>query len=86
LVRASRASARIELVFGSEEEAKAIHSSLKLEEKLPESARCRVKVARRKNVLFMEIDARDTAALRAAMNSFLRWTMVARDAIEAVGR
>ncbi len=85
MVRAKGASARVELVFDDEEKAKAIHSSLKLEE-LPETARCKVEVARRKNVLFIEIDARDTAALRAALNSFLRWTMVARDAIEAVGK
>ncbi|MCS7131254.1 MAG: KEOPS complex subunit Pcc1 [Hadesarchaea archaeon] len=85
MVKATGASARVELMFGSEEEAKAIHSSLKLEEKLPESARCKVEVARRKNVLFIEIDARDTAALRAALNSFLRWTMVARDVIRARG-
>ncbi|MEM2908111.1 MAG: KEOPS complex subunit Pcc1 [Candidatus Hadarchaeales archaeon] len=86
MVKARGASAKVELVFDSEEKAKAIHSSLKLEEELPESARCKVEVARRKNVLFIEIDARDTAALRAALNSFLRWTMVARDAIEAVGK
>lgn len=86
MARAKGASATVELVFESEGEAKAIYSSLKLEEELPESARCKVEVARRKNILFIGIDARDTIALRAALNSFLRWTMVARDVIEAVGK
>lgn len=83
MVKTRRASASVELVFEDEKEARAIHSSLKPEELLPESTRCRAGVARRKNVLCLEIDARDTAALRAALNSFLRWTIVARDVIKA---
>jgi len=83
VVKARRASASVELIFKDEKEARAIYSSLKPEELLPESARCRANIARRKNVLCLEIDAKDTAALRAALNSFLRWTIVARDVIKA---
>ena len=83
MVKARRASANVEIIFESEKEAKAVHSSIKPEELLPESARCRASIARRKNVLCLEIDANDTAALRAALNSFLRWTIVARDVIKA---
>jgi len=83
VVKARRASANVEIIFESEKEAKAVHSSIKPEELLPESARCRASIMRRKNVLCLEIDAEDTAALRAALNSFLRWTIVARDVIKA---
>lgn len=83
MVKTRRACASVEFVFEDEREARAIHSSLKPEELLPESTRCRASVARRKNVLCLEVDARDTAALRAALNSFLRWTIVARDVIKA---
>lgn len=83
MVKTRRASASVELFFGSEKEARAIHSSLKPEELLPRSTRCKAGVTRRKNALCLEIDAKDTAALRAALNSFLRWTIVARDVIKA---
>jgi tRNA threonylcarbamoyladenosine modification (KEOPS) complex Pcc1 subunit len=83
MVKARRAIADVKIAFEKEKEAKSIHNSLKPEELLPDSARCKVIITRRKNVLCIEIDAKDTAALRAALNSFLRWTMVARDAIKA---
>lgn len=82
VVKAKQTSARVELHFPSSKIADAVCASLKLEEVLPESARCRASVSRRKNVLCLEIDAKDTAALRAALNSFLRWAIVARDVIE----
>ncbi len=52
---------------------------MKPEELLPKSARAEVDVSVRENILSLGIDARDTAALRAAVNSFLRWAAVARD-------
>jgi tRNA threonylcarbamoyladenosine modification (KEOPS) complex Pcc1 subunit len=83
MAKAKRGTAELEITFKKEREAKAVHNSLKPEELLPASARCKAVITRRKNVLCIEIDANDTAALRAALNSFLRWTMVARDAIKA---
>ncbi len=85
MVRAERTSASIELSFPGEKDADVVCSALKPEELLPESVKCKVSVSCRKNVLCLEIDAKDTAALRAALNSFLRWVTVARDMIE-VGR
>lgn len=82
MVRAKRAGASIELAFGSAKVADAVHRSLKPEELLPESAGCKVSIRRTKNVLCLEIDAKDTTALRAALNSFLRWATVARDMTE----
>jgi tRNA threonylcarbamoyladenosine modification (KEOPS) complex Pcc1 subunit len=83
MVRAKQASAHLELTFESMREAETVLKSLKPEQLLPKSSRCKVSISRRKNVLCLEIDAKDTAALRAALNSFLRWTIVARDVIKA---
>ena len=84
--RAKRATAKVELVFKNARVANAICNSLRPEEELPESARCKVSITCRKNVLCLEMNADDTVALRAALNSFLRWAMVARDVIERGGK
>lgn len=59
-----------------------MYRSLKPEEDLPGPARCKASVSRRGNVLYLKIEAAETAALRAAVNSFLRWAAVARDMIK----
>lgn len=86
MVKAERASASVEFAFKSAREAGAVQRALRPEETLPASTRCRVSIRRMKNVLCLQIDAEDTAALRAALNSFLRWTIVARDVIESKGK
>lgn len=80
-----RTSASVELAFPSERDACVVYSALKPEEFLPESVKCKASLSCRRNVLRLQIYAKDTAALRAALNSFLRWAAVARDMIE-VGR
>lgn len=86
MVRAERASAMVEFEFRSVREAEAVRQALSPEEVLPASTRCRTSVRRRKNVLCLRVDAGDTAALRAALNSFLRWTIVAHDMIKSGGK
>lgn len=82
MIEAIRTDASIELPFSSSREAKVIHDSLKPEELLPKTTRTEVDIKRGKNILYLEINAKDTAALRAAINSFLRWAIVARDMIK----
>jgi tRNA threonylcarbamoyladenosine modification (KEOPS) complex Pcc1 subunit len=82
VARAEEASAVLEFTFRSPREVKAVHQALMPEETLPDSTRCRVWVSRRKNVLCLRVKAKDTAALRAALNSFIRWMIVARDMVE----
>lgn len=69
----------IEVSFKDTKTAEIIRDSLKPEELLPKSARAEVEVATRENILSLDIEARDTVALRATINSFLRWAAVARD-------
>ncbi|KXA95904.1 hypothetical protein AKJ65_00190 [candidate division MSBL1 archaeon SCGC-AAA259E19] len=79
MAEALEASSSIELAFRNSETAKIVHDSLKPEELLPKSTRVEVDMQARKNNLSLNINAKDTAALRAAINSFLRWAAVARD-------
>jgi tRNA threonylcarbamoyladenosine modification (KEOPS) complex Pcc1 subunit len=81
MAKAKKASAYLELSFPSTKMANVIFTSLKPEEHLPKAAKCRAKITKRKNVLCLEVEAEDTAALRAALNSFLRWVSVARDMV-----
>lgn len=79
MAEAVRSSSAIEISFRDSEVADIVKDSLKPEELLPKPARAEVDVSVRENILSLDIDARDTAALRAAVNSFLRWAAVARD-------
>ena len=82
MVRSERASATVRMEFGSAREAEAVRRALAPEEVLPVSTRSRATVKRRESALFLRVDAEDTAALRAALNSFMRWAIVARDMLE----
>ncbi len=82
MAEASEANSVIQLSFESSEKAEIIKDSLEPEELLPKAARADVEISSRENILSLDIDARDTAALRAAVNSFLRWAAVARDMTE----
>ena len=86
MVKAEETSAVLEFTFRSPKEARAVHQALMPEEALPASTRCMVWIRRRKNVLCLRVKAKDTAALRAALNSFIRWMIVARDMVENGGK
>ncbi|KXA90579.1 hypothetical protein AKJ37_01320 [candidate division MSBL1 archaeon SCGC-AAA259I09] len=79
MAEAKTADSVIELSFQDSETAKIVYDSLKPEELLPKAARAEIEVSIRENNLSLDINARDTAALRATINSFLRWAAIARD-------
>ncbi len=81
-MKAERAVAKVEFDFKNQRGAEAVLRSLVPEKTLPKTSKCTVDITRRKNVLCLQVDAEDTAALRAALNSFLRWTIVAKEMIE----
>ena len=83
MVKARQANAALKFTFRSVREAEAVQQALMPEEALPASTRCEVCMRRRKNVLCLWVEAGDTAALRAALNSFIRWIIVARDMVES---
>ncbi len=49
------------------------------------SRRARVRLARRGRSLSLRIEARDITSMRAAINSYLRWLILAERIIRAVG-
>lgn len=79
MAEALEANSVITLSFKDSETAQIVRNSLKPEELLPKASRAEVKISVRENILSLDINARDTAALRAATNSFLRWAATARD-------
>jgi len=50
----------------------------------PSMRRSRVKVSKRQVNLVLWFEASDTSALRAAINSYLRWIMLINESIEAM--
>ncbi|MHB8604022.1 MAG: KEOPS complex subunit Pcc1 [Thermoplasmatota archaeon] len=71
--------ARLELEFSSEREARIVHDAL-APEAAAELARARATLTRDGAKVIAVLEAADPAALRAAVNSFLRWAKVAEDA------
>ena len=69
----------IDLFFKNPETAEIVYDSLKPEELLPKASRAEIEIKVRENILSINVNARDTAALRATINSFLRWAAIARD-------
>jgi len=68
-----KAHATVRLMFPSERNLEIVLKALKPETKSSPTPRSKVWVERRGNSLILRFEARDTVALRAAMNSYLRW-------------
>jgi len=75
-----KAHAVVRLNFPSEERMKVVLDALKPETKTPSSSRSRVKVEGKGSSLTLDFEAADTSALRATVNSYLRWIGLVSDA------
>ena len=69
-----KAQAIIRLNFSSEKQLKVVLEALKPETKTPSTRRSKVQMKGEGNSLTLNFKARDTSALRAAINSYLRQT------------
>ncbi|MEM2866127.1 MAG: KEOPS complex subunit Pcc1 [Candidatus Hadarchaeales archaeon] len=78
----TRSEAEVEVVFPSAELARRACLALKPEESSPGKDKSSVKVLSRGKTLRLEVRARDTPSLRAALNSLLRLVAVVRDMME----
>ena len=74
----------VRLNFPSEERLKIVLGALEPETTTPPSPRSRVKVEGRDNKLILSFEATDTSALRAAVNSYLRWVSLVNDMCSAL--
>ena len=68
-----RASATVNLKITSEKHIELILKSLRPEVNDHRSARSRVDLERSEPFLVLKVEARDTTALRASLNTYLRW-------------
>jgi tRNA threonylcarbamoyladenosine modification (KEOPS) complex Pcc1 subunit len=68
-----KAHATVRLDFHSEKQLTTVLNALEPEAKRPTVTRSRVRLEKDGTFLVIAIDATDTTALRAALNSYLRW-------------
>lgn len=81
-VKSTRAEIAIEL--GSRRRVGAVYLALKPETKRSIGPRSRVKISREGRTLRLTVSAKDANALRAALNSYLRWVSGSLDLIRVV--
>lgn len=81
-----KAQAIIRLNFSSEKQLKVVLEALKPETRTPPTRRSKVQMKGEGNSLTMDFKARDTSALRAAINSYLRWILLTKTVLESVSK
>ena len=79
-----KAQAIIRLNFSSEKKLKVVLEALKPETKTSSTRRSKVQIKGEGNSLTLNFRARDTSALRAAVNSYLRWILLTKTVLESV--
>ena len=79
-----KAQAIIRLNFSSEKQLKVVLEALKPETRTPATRRSKVQIKGEGNSLTLNFKARDTSALRAAINSYLRQTSMVLDVLTLI--
>jgi tRNA threonylcarbamoyladenosine modification (KEOPS) complex Pcc1 subunit len=79
-----KAVATVRLKFQRKEQLKAIFDALEPETRTSLSSRSKVSVKKEVGALVLVFEARDTSALRAALNSYLHWIRLTRDVLDNV--
>ena len=75
-----KTEATVNLSFPSEKRLKIVLEALGPETRISPTNRSKVDAKGEGNRLTLLFEARDTSALRAALNSYLRWIIVINDA------
>ena len=78
------ATATVRLKFPKEEQLSAIFEALEPETRIGLFRRSKVRVKREAKTLTLVFEARDTSALRAALNSYLHWIRLIRDVLGTI--
>jgi len=79
-----KTQATVNLNFPSKKRLQIVLEALMPETKISPASRSKVQVEGKGNRLALVFEARDTSALRAALNSYLRWIVTINDACSAV--
>jgi len=81
-----KATAVVRLKFPSEKRLEIVFKALEPEVDKSVTMRSRAELEKEDNFLVLKIEARDTVALRAALNAYLRWINSALSVLEVLGR
>lgn len=76
--------ASIRIGFTSEKKSKIVFEALKPETLSQPTARSKVEARLEKSAIRLQIKARDTTALRAAINAYLRWIHSTQKVLEVL--
>jgi tRNA threonylcarbamoyladenosine modification (KEOPS) complex Pcc1 subunit len=79
-----KAKASVRLRFSSEKQLTALLDALAPEANKPATTRAKAVLEREGNFLVLKVEAKDTVALRAALNAYLRWVGSMVDVLEVV--
>jgi KEOPS complex subunit Pcc1 len=78
------AKARVRLRFKSRQQLESVFKALKPETRTSLTERSKVKLTREGDSLNFIFEASDTSALRATINSYLRWALLTKDVLESL--
>lgn len=73
------------LPFSDEKSAASVVGAILPELRAVPSKRTRVKISRRGREIDLEVTSDDTTSMRAAVNSYLRWFILAKGLTEMMG-
>ncbi|MEM2968890.1 MAG: KEOPS complex subunit Pcc1 [Candidatus Bathyarchaeia archaeon] len=79
-----KAKATVRLRLDSEKRLATVFEALAPEANRPATLRAKAVLQREGNFLILRVEAKDTVALRAALNAYLRWIASAVKIIETV--
>lgn len=80
-----KASTVVTLHFPSKKWLDMVLKALEPETEMhPSTRRSKVSVTRKQNSLMLNFEANDTSALRASINSHLRWIILINDSFQAI--
>jgi len=80
-----KAKAVARLKFPSEKQLDIVFKALEPEVKKPTTMRSRTRLKKDGALLVLNVEARDTVALRAALNAYLRWINSILSVLEVLG-
>ena len=79
-----KTSALIRLKFSSEKLLETVFKALEPEVKKPSTVRSSATLKKEGDFLVLKVEAKDTVALRATLNAYLRWINSMMNAIETL--
>jgi KEOPS complex subunit Pcc1 len=79
-----KAKAVVRLKFPSEKHVDIVCRALMPEVKKPTTTRSRARLKKEDTFLVLEVQAKDTVALRAALNAYLRWINSTSNVLETL--